>query len=133
MIKPWFMLLLLLPVLLACGGNSNGNGGAAETTTRAAAPNMVLMNATEFVPDSVTIAVDSPLTLKAEGFVPHFIANGTWQNGNAVAAAEPGAPVVDALHIDGGQEDSIGPFTDAGTYQFYCTIHPGMNLTVTVE
>jgi len=31
------------------------------------------------------------------------------------------------------QSGRIGPFTELGTFQLYCTIHPGMNLTVTVS
>lgn len=138
MIKQWLVLTLLVLTLVACGGN-NGNGGNdrnrgnSDNTAPSTDPNTVLMNTTDFVPKAVTIPVDTSLTLKAEGFVPHFIANGTWENGAAVAGRETGAPEVNNLQIEGGKEGMIGPFTEVGTFQFYCTIHPNMNLTVTVE
>lgn len=124
MFKQWFVLTLLVLALVACGGG---------TTTPSDDPNTVMMNATAFVPTEVTIPVDTSLTLKADGFVPHFIANGTWQNGTAAAGREDGAPEVNNVQIEGGKETTIGPFTEAGTFQFYCTIHQGMNLKVTVE
>jgi plastocyanin len=136
MLKQWIVLTILVLTLVACGGGNNGNsgnGGNSTNSTASTDPNMVLMNTTDFVPAAVTIPVDTSLTLKAEGFVPHFIANGIWQNGTAMAAREDGAPEVNNIQIDGGKEGMIGPFTKAGTFQFYCTIHPNMNLTVTVE
>jgi len=32
-----------------------------------------------------------------------------------------------------GNNAQIGPFTTAGTFHIYCSIHPGMNLTITVK
>lgn len=124
MLKQWFLMTLLVLALVACGGG---------TTTPSGDPNTVMMNATAFVPTEVTIPADTSLTLKADGFVPHFIANGAWQNDTAMAGREDGAPEVNNIQIEGGKEGTIGPFTEAGTFQFYCTIHPNMNLTVTVE
>jgi plastocyanin len=131
MIKQSITLMILLLVLVACGGAS-GTGGN-DNASAAAEPNTVLMNTTDFIPTSVTIPVDTHLTLKADGFVPHFIANGTWENGQPVAGIEPGAPEVNNIEIQGNSEGTIGPFSEAGTFEFYCTIHPNMNLTVTVE
>jgi plastocyanin len=45
---------------------------------------------------------------------------------------EPGAPVMHGLDLKGGSV-AIGPFTTAGTFHLYCTIHQGMNLTVVVQ
>jgi plastocyanin len=28
---------------------------------------------------------------------------------------------------------TVGPFTTAGTYHIFCTIHPGMSLTIIVQ
>ena len=38
---------------------------------------------------------------------------------------EPGAPQVKDVQINGSSSQTIGPFTAAGTFKFYCTIHPG--------
>jgi hypothetical protein len=70
---------------------------------------------------------------KDDSLTPHIIANGTWENGTAKPAGEPGAPEVRDVQINGYSQDAIGPFTTAGTYHFYCTVHPGMNMTVLVQ
>lgn len=57
----------------------------------------------------------------------HIIENGTWKNQEAHPGAELGAPKVNAT-IAAGSSQTIGPFTATGTFHFYCTIHPGMNL-----
>ena len=47
---------------------------------------------------------------------------------------ESGAPVMNNVQISGnGSSQVIGPFNTPGTYHFYCTVHPGMNLTVIVQ
>jgi hypothetical protein len=64
---------------------------------------------------------------------PHVIANGTWASGTAQPARELGAPEVKDVQINGKSEGSIGPFTTAGTFKLYYTIHSGMNLTLIVQ
>jgi hypothetical protein len=63
--------------------------------------------------------------------VLHILANGSWQNGTAKPASEPGAPTVNNVQVN-GNSIQIGPFNTAGTYHIYCTVHQGMNLTVIV-
>ena len=47
---------------------------------------------------------------------------------------ESGAPGMNNVQISGnGSSQVIGPFNTPGTYHFYCTVHPGMNLTVIVQ
>jgi plastocyanin len=53
-------------------------------------------------------------------------------NGTPRALAEPGAPAVHSMAIKGGSAQ-IGPFTTAGIFHIYCTIHWGMNLTIVVQ
>ena len=45
---------------------------------------------------------------------------------------EPGAPNVSNVQINDNSTE-IGPFTTAGIYHLYCTIHQGMNLTIIVQ
>lgn len=136
MMKQILTLLILILTLAACGGtggNTNNQNSRENRASAAASGDTILMNTTDFATDSVTIPVGTTIALKAEGFVPHFIANGMWQNGKPVDAIEPGAPEVNNIEIKGGDTGMIGPFTESGTFQFYCTIHPNMNLTVTVK
>jgi plastocyanin len=87
-----------------------------------------------FVQTAVTLQKGESITLVADDSMPHIIANGTWQNGTAQATKEAGAPEVNNVQIQGrNSSQTIGPFKASGTFHFYCTIHPGMNLTVTVQ
>jgi plastocyanin len=115
---------VLTLVLVACG---------ATSTDASSAPNQVHMNATNFVQSSITIKKGERITLIDDALIPHTIANGTWENGTAKLEDESGAPQVKDLQINSLGQGAIGPFTTAGTFHFYCTIHPGMNLTVAVR
>jgi plastocyanin len=65
--------------------------------------------------------------------VGHIIQNGSWtQSGTPQMQTEPGAPVEHNLDLKGGST-VIGPFSTAGVFHLYCTIHQGMNLTVVVQ
>lgn len=92
----------------------------------------VHMSAGNFDQPAITIAKGSKLLLVDDVAVPHVLANGTWQNGVARPASEPGAPAVNNVQVNGNTV-VIGPFTTAGTYRIYCSIHPGMTLTITVQ
>ena len=92
----------------------------------------VHMSAGSFDQTAITLAKGSKLLLADDVAVPHVLANGTWQNGVARPASEPGAPAVSNVQVN-GTSVVIGPFTTAGTYHIYCSIHPGMTLTITVQ
>ena len=92
----------------------------------------VHMSAENFTQPTVTISTGSKLLLVDDVAVEHILANGSWQNGKAAPAREPGAPVINNVQVN---DDSvtIGPFATAGTYHIYCMVHPGMELTVIVQ
>jgi plastocyanin len=131
-------LVVLMGGLLAIGvvgcTGSGGQGGQPRRGNAASldGPNMVHMDNTRFVPAATTIRAGESLMLVADTMVPHIIANGTWANGSARRAVEPGAPEIKDVTIEGNSSGSVGPFNQPGTYNLYCTLHPGMNLTVTV-
>lgn len=121
-------LSLLTILVAACGGGSGSSGGGGGTGTDAH-----MGNAT-FTQPSVTISKGSSLNLIDDVAVTHIIANGSWDNGTAKPATESGAPTVsNVMFSSAGQSQAVGPFTTAGTFHLYCSIHPGMNLTVTVQ
>lgn len=114
---------LLVSVLGACGTPAHSVSGPA-----------VHMSSNSFVQAEITIHKGQSVTLiDDDSFTPHIIANGTWKNGAARPENEPNAPKVNDVQINGGAQTAIGPFTTTGTFQFYCTIHEGMNLTITVQ
>ena len=118
-------LLSLLAVLLlsAC---STGSPTSDSTPT-------VHLKDNSFAPDTITIQKGQTLTLVDGTSVVHIIQNGSWDsNGNQRPTTEAGAPQVDQ-QFNGNDTHTIGPFNTAGTFHFYCTVHTGMNLTVTVK
>jgi hypothetical protein len=60
------------------------------------------------------------------------VVSGPWQGTVQKTGIEPGAPTVSQT-FSGNDRASIGPFTQAGLFQLYCTVHQGMNLAVTVQ
>jgi plastocyanin len=134
MYKKLFVLLAIFFItsitLIACSGIP-GSGESSSTGT--ASGNQVQMNDAQFEQSSITIKKGESVTLVASTFTPHVIANGTWVNGQPKPAKEAGAPDIQNVQVDGNSSKSFGPFNTAGTFQLYCTIHPGMNLTVVVK
>ncbi len=113
---------LLLGLLAACS-----IGGATTSTGPT-----VNMGATNFLQSSVTLNVGDTLTLVDDTSSMHIITNGSWEGGTAHPAQEAGALSIHQTFY-GRDTASIGPFTQAGTFHLYCTIHRGMNLTVIVH
>ncbi|MBO0783521.1 MAG: hypothetical protein J2P37_32315 [Ktedonobacteraceae bacterium] len=104
---------LLSALLVAC--SSEGN-----STTQSYS---VHMNATNFTQSSITLTKGSSITLINDSSVPHIFANGSWMNGGAQAMHEPGLPALTHPQLMGQASQTVGPFTQAGTYHFYCTVH----------
>jgi plastocyanin len=116
------LLTILIFLLAACGAPATKSG-----------PNQVHMNDSNFDQSSITIKKGESITLVNDTAEIHIVENGTWDNnGNARAGKEPGAPTVDT-QINGYANQEIGPFNTAGTFQIYCTVHPGMKLTIIVK
>ena len=124
MLKKLCTLLVLCSVaallLVACSSTSSGS-------------NQVHMNDTDFVQSSISIKKGESVTLVADTFTGHTIANGTWVNGAPQPSKEPDAPVINNVSVGGNTSETIGPFTSAGSFKLYCTVHAGMNLTVVVQ
>jgi plastocyanin len=123
-----FLCLTLTTALVACGSTGGGSNGSNQS-----GPNQVHMDNSNFVQSTITIKKGESLTLVADTFSPHVIANGSWENDSAKAAQEPGAPTIKDVQVGGNSSTTVGPFNTAGTFKLYCTVHQGMNLTVTVQ
>ena len=92
----------------------------------------VHMSAGNFNQPSITISKGSKLLLVDDVAVLHILANGSWQNGAPKPEQEPGAPSVNNVQVNGNSVE-VGPFATAGTYHIYCTVHPGMTLTIIAQ
>lgn len=113
------MLCSLLMVVSACGGSSAGDATVHLTDQN-------------FAQSSVTVGKGHTLTLIDDAAVAHSISNGSWVSGNAQPAQEAGAPTVNA-QFSGHDTHVVGPFNTTGTFHIFCSIHQGMNLTITVQ
>jgi len=103
----------------------------AGTTSTNGVPT-VHMSAGNFDQPSITIAKGSKLLLVDDVAVLNILANGSWQHGAPQPEHEPGAPTVENVQVNGNSVE-LGPFATAGTYHLYCTLHPGMTLTIIVQ
>jgi plastocyanin len=90
------------------------------------------MTLDNFSPNVVLVPKGSKLLMVDDASVEHILQNGAWANGTARTITESGAPIIHNVDITGGSVE-IGPFTTAGIFHIYCTIHPGMNLTIVVQ
>ncbi|MDQ6662173.1 MAG: hypothetical protein M3Z24_14560, partial [Chloroflexota bacterium] len=113
------MLVALTPQPSTAATSSNGTPA-------------VHLGISTFVQSTITISKGSKLVPIDDGQFPHILSNGTWVNNAPHPATEPGAPSVQNLSVNGNSVE-VGPFSTAGTFHIYCTIHPGMNLMVVVQ
>jgi plastocyanin len=119
--KKWMVVALAVSALalLACGGGtSSGDGGGLyggqEPGTAATEP-APTQAATE--PPGTTV------TWTNEDNVPHTVMSGTRDNPS---------DLFDSGNVEPGEVFTY-TFDEAGTYDYFCSIHPGMNGTVIVE
>lgn len=91
----------------------------------------VHMGNASFKVASVNLKKGDKLDLIDDVAVQHIITNGSWKGSQQVPKLEPGAPKVLA-NITGGSQ-AVGPFTTAGKFMLYCTIHGGMEVQVIVS
>jgi len=118
------LALALISVLIAACGIKEQ---LAEAKTK------VGMGATEFVETEVTIKKGDFITITNDTPALHIIANGIWDGTTAKPGAEASAPKVNFSLTGKEAKKTIGPFSTAGTFKLYCTIHPKMNLIIKVE
>jgi len=122
-----FVLLGVVTILVvACSGSSSSGGSSSGNYT-------VHLTDVNFAQLSVTIPKSSTITLVDDSSALHIIANGSWVNGSPQSMQESGAPAVNNVQVTGNGSQTIGPFNTPGTYHLYCTVHPGMNLTILVQ
>jgi plastocyanin len=119
----FFILLILTAVCIAgCGSSVSG------------LTNEVDLDNSSFAQSSITIQKGQSITLVNQTDTTHVIANGQWDFNTPDPLQETGAPFANNVTLNSAnQTEIIGPFNTAGTFHFYCTIHPDMNLVVTVQ
>lgn len=121
-----FALAISLTLLAACNSTS-------VTTNTGTNPNTVTMNATQFTVAAISIKKGATITFvnEASSGALHILVVG--QNGEN--GSEPGAPDFGGFaghRSYSGDSWTTAPWNTAGTYHVTCTVHPMMNITVTV-
>ena len=127
-----FVLLSLVAAFLTACSGPGGCGSSSSGCSNGGTPT-VHMCGNNFEQSSITISKGQSLTLIDDASAGHVIANGSWINGSAQLSQEASAPTVNNLQFNGNDIHAIRPFNTTGTFHLYCTVHPGMNLTVIVQ
>jgi len=110
--------------------------GWGVRTTASAAPveaATVVLAPLAFEPAAVQIAAGSLVTMRdVPDDVPHVLANGSWEDDGPAPAAAPGAPPLEDVEVGDGRALVVGPYDEPGVHPVFCSIHPGMEMTVEV-
>jgi plastocyanin len=119
-----FTLAITTILLVACGGSAN---------TTSNNPNTIRTEGATFAASSISIKKGSTMAFLDDpnNGALHYLIIG--QNGQE--APQRGAPDFGGLaghKIEGGDVWTTPPWNTAGVYHVTCTVHPAMNLTVTV-
>jgi plastocyanin len=115
------LIATLTLVLAACAGGTAPSEPAAADDGGGDAGETVSLSGQQFSPSSLTIPVGTTVTFTDTS--SHTVTEGT--DGEAVDD-----PIVDE---SGGSEPIEVTFEEAGTFNITCTVHPDMNMTITVE
>ncbi len=108
--------LVAATILASC---SSGSTGQPTTTTGSATASAVSIEDFRFQPPELTVSVGTTVTWRNdEGGIAHTTTadDGTWNSGTL----QPG----DTFEVT---------FDQPGTYTYFCSIHPSMQATITVE
>ncbi len=116
MLRATLPLLLCTAALAGCGSDDEQSG--APVTPEGT--NQVGMKDLNFVPEQITVKAGETITWTNQESVPHNVVN-----------AEEGEQPKSELFNEGGTYE----FTpkEPGKIDYVCTIHPGMEGTITVE
>jgi plastocyanin len=107
----------------AASGSAAASASAEASPAASGATSTVTITNSDFGPD-LTVAAGTAVTFDNADSLPHTATQGS-----------SGLKAPDALfdlQLPVGKADSY-TFADVGTYQVTCTLHPQMNMTVTVH
>jgi plastocyanin len=120
-------LLLILAMAFTACGKTPGSGGDEYTTPD------VTMGQTDFTHHALTVTAGTTVNFITESSgSTHILCIG--DNGACQSGAQGPSELTaqNGLEVDVGQTKPV-KFDTAGTYKITCTIHPTMNMTITVQ
>ncbi|HEY7021106.1 MAG TPA: plastocyanin/azurin family copper-binding protein [Ktedonobacterales bacterium] len=121
------LLLILALAITGCGKGTGGSGGDEYTTPD------VTMGQTDFTHHALTVAPGTTVNFMTESSgSTHILCIG--EGGACQSGAQGPSELTSAngLMVDPGQTKPV-KFDTAGTYKITCTIHPSMNMVITVQ
>ena len=128
------LALLMLPVLLVGAFLAAGCGKTPGGTVAPSGPvDHVDLTVDDFASHSLTVKVNTPFKFvdPSDSGGLHIICAG--DNGKCIADANAPKELADpGFQINAGDTKTV-TFTNPGTYHIACTVHPNMNLTITVQ
>ena len=114
---------------VSCGGSAatvvgtGGGGGGGGTTPTSCTNGTFCLGATTFVPTTATVARNATVTWVNSSGIFH----------NVVFDNPPAAVVGGDLGNMDANATASRSFATAGVYAFHCTVHAGMNGSLTVQ
>ena len=114
--------LALTVVLAACGGDDEKPSATDETSSSEANATEVTIKLVAFTPEELEIDAGATVTWINDDPGKHTVTSGAVEDGTSGVTASPDGRF-DSGDIAGG--DSFEQtFDEAGTYEFFCAIHP---------
>lgn len=133
-----YLIALVAVVSLLGVSCSNGDEGGSEASPAAEAETStsVEIKAFEFVPSELDVSVGDVVEWTNEDDILHTVTSGIGQEQGAPGVSENVDAQPDGMfdeEVDGVGATFSFTFEEAGTYEYYCAIHPGMTGTINVE
>lgn len=114
------------------GTNTGSSSTPSGSNSSCASGTTVKTSTNAFEQSCITLTKGDTLKIVQDQTSYHIFDFGQWNGSTAQPQTPAGAPALKDLALSGASVD-IGPFTTAGTYHIYCTVHPNMDLTVVVK
>lgn len=128
-----FLLACARPGTASTSSSSAASSSSSSSSSSCPSGDTVKTGTSSFEQTCIALAKGGTLQVVQDQTSYHILDYGQWSGTTAQPQAAPaGAPTMKNLTLS-GPNVSVGPFTTAGTYHIYCTVHPGMNLTVEVK
>jgi|AntDryMetagUQ255_1029468.scaffolds.fasta_scaffold13358_1 plastocyanin len=116
-------LAIATGVVFAAHESGSGDPGAQQSAGPAKAVDKVPIKDFLFKPDAITVPVGTSITFTNEDSAPH----------TATSGQPPGADgVFDTGNLTKGESKRV-TVSEAGTFAYYCQLHPFMKGTVIVK
>src|SRR5215813_10771049 len=120
------LLLALALALVGCGPMPGGSGGSYTTPE-------VTMNQGNFDHESLTVSAGTTVKfIDPQSASPHVLCVGANARCDEAVSGPSALTDGNSLHVSPGETKEV-EFDTPGTYKITCTLHPMMNLTITVQ